>query len=151
MPFYIISTAQGYYNGIKDGLPTFSAELTSDVYVCGTSKEEAEEDFDFQRDLIVRAEGVDTKPQLISIKSKPAVRQSETLTIRSEVAAPPDGWRVLDHFGKYMALLYNGTHFAVRTKDSSRLYDNGKQAAIDWCMMRENVLKERIGKLAGGS
>ncbi len=69
----------------------------------------------------------------------------------SEVLKPPEGWRILDHFGKSLALLYNGEHFAIRDKDTSRLFEDGKTAAQEWCSIRSKIFTARIEKLGGAS
>lgn len=71
--------------------------------------------------------------------------------IISEVLKPPEGWRILDHFGKSLALLYNGEHFAIRNKDASRLFEDGKTAAQEWCSIRSKIFTARIEKLGGAS
>ncbi len=71
--------------------------------------------------------------------------------IVSDVLKPPGGWRILDHFGKSLALLYNGEHFAIRNKDTSRLFEDGRSAAQEWCSLRSEIFMARIEKLGGAS
>lgn len=150
MPFYIIKTNKGYYEGFRDNVPAYSPEITHKVWVCGTSEEEAYDDFDFQRDLIIGADGMETQPALITIKSKPAPPAEPEIALKFKVTAPPPGWRVLDFFGKHLALLTDGKSFAIRTKTNNDLYTSGKEAAIHWCIIREQLLKARMDKLVGG-
>lgn len=70
--------------------------------------------------------------------------------ISSEVLKPPPGWRILDFFGKNLALLYDKQRFAIRYKDgSSKLYDSADEAAAVWCKERTKILTERLSKLGG--
>lgn len=70
--------------------------------------------------------------------------------ISFEVLKPPDGWRILDSFGKKLALLYNGIHYAVRDKNgSSRLLQTKEEAAKVWCKERDKMLLERLEKMGG--
>ena len=71
--------------------------------------------------------------------------------IISEVLKPPEGWRILDHFGKSLALLYNGERFAIRDKDTSRLFEDGRTVAQEWCSIRSKIFTARIEKLGGAS
>lgn len=81
----------------------------------------------------------------------PVPEDSPYEQIISEVLKPPEGWRILDHFGKNLALLYNGEHFAIRDKDTSRLFKDGKTAAHEWCSIRSKIFTARIEKLGGAS
>lgn len=67
----------------------------------------------------------------------------------TEVEPPPEGWRILDCFGRYLALMYNGTHYIIRTKDGHEQYDNCTVAADMWCKLRSATLKARLKKLGG--
>lgn len=150
MPFYIIKTARGYYEGFRDNVPAYSPEVTHKVWVCGTSEEEATEDFDFQRDLIIKADGLEAQPALIIIKKIPDPPDIPDITLTFKVDAPPPGWRVLDFFGRHMVLMTDGKMFAIRDKHDIKPYTNGHEAAIHWCWIREQLLKGRMDKLAGG-
>lgn len=89
---------------------------------------------------------------LIEPQAVPVPKDSPYEQIISEVLKPPDGWRILDHFGKNLALLYNGEHFAIRNKDGS-LTENmvGWIAAQAWSEIRGDTLTDRIMKLGGAS
>lgn len=86
------------------------------------------------------------EPQSVSVPE-----DSPYMQMISEVLKPPDGWRILDHFGKSLALLYNGEHFAIRDKDTSRLFEDGRTAAQEWCSVRSKIFTARIEKLGGAS
>ena len=150
MPYYIIKTTKGYYEGIRDNFPVYSPEVTYQTWVCGTNEEEATDDFDFQRGLIIGADGLEAQPTLIKRKSMPVPPADKVLVLKYKVLAPPSGWRVLDSFGYHLALLTDGTRFAIRTENGIDTYTVGKEAAIHWCMIRENVFKMRVDKLVGG-
>ncbi len=77
-------------------------------------------------------------------EEKPSFEQ-----IITEVEPPPEGWRILDCFGRYLALMYNGTHYIIRTKDGHEQYDNCTVAADMWCKLRSATLKARLKKLGG--
>lgn len=77
-------------------------------------------------------------------EDKPSFEQ-----ITTEVEPPPEGWRILDFFGRYLALMYNGTHYIIRTKDGYSRYDDNAEAADMWCKLRSATLKARLKKLGG--
>lgn len=78
-------------------------------------------------------------------------KESAYITVTSEVMRPPQGWRILDFFGKHLALLYNGSHYAIRCKDSSRLFEDSREAAREWCSVRDEIVTARLEKLSGGA
>lgn len=152
MPFYIIKTSKGYYNGFdKTGMfPTYSPEITHDVYVCGENEEEATDDFDFHRGLITAADGLETMPKLMAVKSKPAPPEPSTVRITHTVEAPPPGWDIKDEFGAKLAFMTDGKRFAVRTGSGIEMFQTAKEAAVYWCLLRDQVFKARVDKRWGG-
>ena len=92
------------------------------------------------------------KPVEVSQQEEPERSEDESLYdyITTEVLKPPPGWRILDCFGRYLALLYDRQHFAIRYKDgSSKLYDTATEAAKEWSRIRSEVLIARVNKLGG--
>lgn len=89
------------------------------------------------------------EPQELPLVPAPAESPYENMVC--EVLQAPEGWKILDHFGRKLALLHNGVHFAIRRDDKggSKLYDNATDAARDWCSLRAEVLTARITKLGG--
>lgn len=92
-----------------------------------------------------------TEPEPQELPLVPALAESPYENMVCEVLKAPEGWKILDHFGRKLALLHNGVHFAIRRDDKggSKLYDNAADAARDWCSLRAEVLTARITKLGG--
>lgn len=144
MPFFIIKGEEGYYYGQgEDGRPRFRQELTSDVFVCGTNMAEAQREYS-------RLCSGDLRDVLTEVER----RNSLPLPPEQPAAAPKDGeWKVIDNFGKIIALLFNGKVFAIRRGNAEsgdvEVYDDGIKAWTDWSRMREQVGLVRIRRLVG--
>lgn len=91
------------------------------------------------------------EPEPQELPLVPAPPESPYENMVCVVLKAPEGWKILDHFGRKLALLHNGVHFAIRQDDKggSKLYDNAADAARDWCSLRAEVLTARITKLGG--
>ena len=145
MPYFIIKGERGYYCGVDSfENPRFSEELTHEVFVLGTSAAEAEQKYAALVDGVLRGivTGVERRNSLPLPPEQPA-------------AAPKDGeWKVLDDFGRNIALLFNGKIFAIRRGNAEsgdvEVYDDGVKAWTDWCRMRQQVGLVRIKRLVGG-
>lgn len=144
MPYFIIKGEDGYYYGQgEDGRPRFEQELTSEVFICGTTTAEAQREY--SRIISVYLRGILTGLER---------RNSLPLPPEPPAAAPKDGeWKVLDDFGRNIALLFNGKFFAIRRGNAEsgdvEVYDDGIKAWTDWSRMREQVGLVRIRRLVG--
>ena len=174
MPFYIIRTTKGFYEGIKDGVPAFGADISYNTYICGRSLDEAQGDFEFHRDLITRSVGdvgvvLDTirsrplppekedkpAPDITALSGAAASLQADGFIMSFKINPPPEGWRVLDYFGANLALLYDGERFAIRQADGKLVMPQKTEKAngviiSQWLILRDSKFWERTQKLFGG-
>ena len=72
---YIIKTELGYYEGMRDGRPRYSPEITHRIFLCGDDLGEAQAELDFHSNFInsfARTGGQrEPKPQLLFIAVVP--------------------------------------------------------------------------------